>query len=86
MCFVCAETGTFPFKSETQAEFIVWSALGRPLGREKMDLLLQFQKEHLSDAHPLATSHKSLMRFMSRVLPILPMTSHVVPVCVYLQS
>jgi hypothetical protein len=72
--------GVFPFKSDTQAEFIAWSAFGRPLGRAKMDLLLKFQKEHIQDVTKIASSHKSLIRFMSNTLPILPMSSHVVKV------
>ena len=47
-----------------------------------MNLLLAYQKEHTTDVNPVASSQKSLLRFMSKTLPILPMTSHVVPVCV----
>jgi hypothetical protein len=71
----------FPFKSETQAEFLTWASIGKPIARAKMDLLLQFQKEHLPAAqNDLLTSQKAQMRFMRKALPILPITSHTVKV------
>lgn len=71
----------FPFNSEAQAEFMAWYAIGRPIGRSKMDLLCKFQKEHISQqSKEIASSQKSLVRFMNKVLPRLPVRSHVIPV------
>lgn len=68
----------FPFQSAEQMEFLMWHVSGKPLGRSKLDFLLQYEKRNPNTKLPSST--KTLNRLLSKILPILEPTSHKVKV------
>lgn len=59
-------------------EFLMWHVSGKPVGRAKLDCLLEFQ--HKKNDSDLPTSAKALNRILDKILPVLEPTSHKIKV------